>query len=424
MKKTARNEAERTEVTPQAQLSLSLQELVRRDLREFVVSAGMAALAAVLEQERATVCGPRYEHDPDRAAHRAGHTWGQLTLGGRRTRVRRPRARGVNGREVVLPTWQAYSSEDPLHDRALKQMLLGVSSRRYAGSLEDVPKGTPTTGTSRSAVSRRFVAATQKQMGMWLGRDLTEVDLAVLMIDGVHVDEHVLLVALALDSDGKKHVLGIREGATENSSACTALLANLRERGLRTERTTLVVLDGSKALAKAVREVFGARALMQRCQAHKARNILDHLPEDMRPSVREAIRQAYGAGDAARAKRLLGNLARRLRDDHPSAAESVEEGLDETLTVMRLGLPRNLQRVLSTTNAIENLIGSVRNLGRRVKRWRDGRMILRWTVAAVADAATRFRRVADARTGMLKLVVALRALDAGHRGLEPSAKLA
>ena len=300
----------------------------------------------------------------------------------------------------------------------------GVSTRRYAGSLEDVPDGTTTSGTSRSAVSRRFVAATQKQMGMWLGRDLTEVDLTVLMIDGVHVDEHVLLVALALDSDGKKHVLGIREGATENSSACTALLANLRERGLRTDRTTLVVLDGAKALAKAAREVFGVRALIQRCQAHKARNILDHLPEDMRPSVREAIRQAYGAGDAARAKRLLGNLARRLRDDHPSAAESVEEGLDETLTVLRLGLPRNLQRVLSTTNAIENLIGSVRSLGRRVKRWRDGRMILRWTVAAVADAATRFRRVADARPGMLKLVVALRALDAGQRGLEPSAKLA
>src|SRR4051812_46281681 len=149
----------------------------------------------------------------------------------------------------------------------------------------------------------------------------------------------------------------------------------MRERGLRTDRSTLVVLDGSKALTKAVREVFGARALIQRCQAHKARNIVDHLPEDMRPSVREAIRPAYGAGDAARAKRLLGNLARRLRDDHPSAAESVEEDLDETVTVMRLGLPRSLQRVLSTTNAIENLIGSVRSLGRRVKRWRDGRMI-------------------------------------------------
>jgi transposase-like protein len=190
---------------------------------------------------------------------------------------------------------------------------------------------------------------------------------------------------------------------------------------MRTDRTILAVLDGSKALAKAVRDVFGTRALIQRCQAHKARNVLDQLPDDLRPSVREALRQAYGCGDGARAKRLLGNLIRRLRDDHPSAAASLEEGLDETLTVLRLGLPRKLERVLCTTNPVENLIGSVRGLGGRVKRWRDGRMIVRWTVAAVADAATRFRRVQGAREGMLKLVLALRAHDAG---LEPRAKQA
>ncbi len=257
------------------------------------------------------------------------------------------------------------------------------------------------------------VATTEAQMGLWLGRDLADIDMAVLMIDGVHIEDHVLLVALGIDGDGKKHVLGIREGATENTAACTALLTDLRERNLHTDRTTLIVLDGAKALAKAVRELFGVRGLIQRCQCHKMRNVLDQLPEEMRTSVRQALREAYGCGNASRAEKLLTNLARRLRDDHPGAAASLEEGLDETLTVMRLGLPRSLERVLSTTNAIENLIGSVRDLGRRVKRWRNARMIVRWTVTALVDAASRFRRMAGARAAMSQLVLALRARDAG-----------
>jgi putative transposase len=419
MKKTARKGPKSTAPTTGALLPL-LHAIVRRDLREFVVDAGMTALADVLEQERAAACGPRYAHQPERHAFRAGHATGELVLGGRRVQAKRPRARTVDGEEVTLPSWRAFSSEDPLHERALEQALVGVSTRRYARSLEDVPAGVRTRGVSRSAVSRRFVSATEQQMAKWLGRDLSEIDLVVLMVDGVYVDDHVILAALGIDAEGKKHVLGVREGATENSTACTALLGDLRERGMRTDQTTLAVLDGSKALAKSVREVFGGRALIQRCQAHKARNVLDQLPEDLRPSVREALRQAYGSGDAVRAKRLLGNLARRLRDDHPSAAASLDEGLDETLTVMRLRLPRALERTLCTTNAVENLIGSVRGLGRRVKRWRDGRMIVRWTVAAVVDAATRFRRVRGATEGgMLKLVLALRGYDATNSALEP-----
>ena len=400
----------------QSPIQLVLSAVVKRELREFVISAGMAGLLAMLEDERAAVCGPRYVHQSDRRAVRAGHAPGELVMGGRRVRVKRPRARTVDGEEVVLPSWSAFAAEDPLHERALTQMLVGVSTRRYGRSLEAVPDGVPTRGTSKSAVSRRFVAATEAQMGLWLGRDLAEVDLAVLMIDGVHIEDHVLLVALGIDADGKKHVLGIREGATENTAACAALLGDLRERNLRTDRTTLVVLDGAKALSKAVRELYGARGLIQRCQCHKMRNVLDQLSEEMRASVRQAMREAYGCGDAGRAKKLLTNLARRLRDDHPGAAASLEEGLDETLTVMRLRLPRSLERVLSTTNAIENLIGSVRELGRRVKRWRNARMIIRWTVTAVSDAATRFRRVAGARAAMSKLVIALRAHDTATNG--------
>jgi transposase-like protein len=391
-----------------AQLVLGLRHLVRENLREFVISAGTAALAAVLEEERTQLVGPKYAHVPDRRARRAGSAPGELVMGGRRVQVRRPRARTLDGQEVQLPSWTAFGTEDPLHERAVEQMLVGVTTRRYARSLEPLPADLPSRGTSRSAVSRRFVAATERQMAEWLGRELGGLELGVVMIDGIHIDEHVLLVALGIDADGKKHVLGVREGATENAAACTALLADLRDRGLHTDRPVLVVIDGAKALAKAVRNVFGDQAIVQRCQAHKLRNVVDQLPDDMKPSVRQAMREAYAASDAGRAHTMLTNLVRRLREKHPGAASSLEEGLDETIAVKRLRLPKKLERQLSTTNAIENLMGSVRRLSRRVKRWRGGKMILRWTVAAVADAATRFRRVTGAREGMAELMRVLR----------------
>jgi len=391
----------------QFQLQLELGDAMRRDLREFVIAAGTAALAAVLEDERTRAVGPRYAHLPGRRARRAGSTRGELVMGGRRVQVRRPRARTVAGEEIQLPSWTAFACEDPLHERAVNQMLVGVSTRRYAQSLEPLAAPLPERGTSRSAVSRRFVVATQKQMDEWLGRDLSQLDLAALMIDGITIAEHIMLVALGIDADGKKHVLGVREGATENAASCTALLTDLRDRGLHTDRAVLVVIDGGKALAKAVRNVFGTRAIVQRCQAHKARNVVEQLPDELRPSVRQAMRDAYAANDADRARTMLVNLGRRLRDEHPGAAASLDEGLDETLSVKRLRLPRKLERQLSTTNAIENLMGSVRELARRVKRWRGGRMIVRWTVTAVADAAKRFRRITGARDGMAQLMRAL-----------------
>lgn len=397
------------------QLVLGLRHVVREHLREFVISAGAAALAAVLEEERTRLVGPKYAHLPDRRARRAGSAPGELVMGGRRVQVRRPRARTLDGQEVQLPSWTAFGAEDPLRERAVEQMLVGVSTRRYARSLEPLPADLPSRGTSRSAVSRRFVAATERQMAEWLGRELGSLELGVVMIDGIHIDDHVLLVALGIDADGKKHVLGVREGATENAAACTALLADLRDRGLHTDRPVLVVIDGAKALAKAVRNVFGDQAIVQRCQAHKLRNVVDQLPDDMKPSVRQAMREAYAASDAGRAHTMLTNLVRRLREKYPGAASSLEEGLDETIAVKRLRLSKKLERQLSTTNAIENLMGSVRRLSRRVKRWRGGRMILRWTVAAVADAATRFRRVTGAREGMAELMRVLheRAATAG-----------
>src|ERR1041385_8997312 len=282
MKNTARKTRPAEDIRPQlrdtlgalardqasAQLALGLRHLVREKLREFVISAGTAALAGVLEEERTQLVGARYARLPNRRASGGGSAPGELVMGGRRVQVRRPRARTLDGQEMQLPSWTTFGAEDPLRERAVEQMLVGVSTRRYARSLEPLPAGLPERGISRSAVSRRFVAATERPMAEWLRAGLGALELGVLMIDGVHIDEHVMLVALGIDADGNKHVLGVRQGATENAAACTALLADLRDRGLHTDRAVLVVIDGGKALAKAVRSVFGDRAIVQRCQAH------------------------------------------------------------------------------------------------------------------------------------------------------------
>jgi len=403
MKDTAKRESFEEEGT----LPLRLVEVVRQDLRAFVVSQGMKALAEMLEEERAQLCGPRYRHDPERACSRAGYAPGELVMGGRRVSVPRPRVRDREGHEIPLTSWDAFGEEDPLHERAVRQMLLGVSTRKYARSLEPIGAELVERGTSKSAVSRRFVEVTSKKVDEWLARPLESVDPIAILIDGIHVDEHVFLVALGIDIDGNKQVLGVREGATENATCCRELLADLRERGLATDRQTLFVLDGAKALARAVRDVFGERARIQRCQVHKTRNVVEQLPESVRPSVRASMRQAYRTTNAEKAKQQLLNLARRLREAHPAAAGSLEEGLEETVTVKRFALPSQLERILSTTNAIENLMGSVREHTRRVKKWRDGRMMLRWVATALQDASIRFRRVMG-HSGMRDLAAALR----------------
>lgn len=259
-------------------------------------------------------------------------------------------------------------------------------------------------------MSRRFVAATSARVEAELARPLGDLKLAVVMIDGIHFGEHVVLVALGIDESGRKHTLGLREGATENAASCTALIANLVERGLDTSRSMLVVIDGGKALAKAVRAVFGKRALVQRCQVHKKRNVLDQLPERMSASVSAAMTQAYASRDKATALRLLHNLERRLAKEHPGAAASLREGLDETLTVVGLGLPRALERTLATTNPIENLNSVARRVCGRVTRWRGGEMIVRWMVGALSEAAKGFRRL-KGYAGMPTLIAWLRSND-------------
>ncbi len=413
MGKAARKVDRGQEKSAQSLLPIAaLAFTLRRGLREFLVESGMRALSELLEQERTELCGPRYQHQSERTAHRAGFATGELAMGGRRVQVRRPRARSEDERELELPTWAQFSSEDPLNARAREEMVIGVSTRKYRRALEDLPPEVKERGTSKSAVSRRFVAATAKGLAQWLGRDLGNLDLAAVMIDGIAFGaEHVVLIALGIDTSGKKHVLGIHEGATENAAAGGALLDDLIARGVATNRSKLFVIDGSKALVKAIRDRFGERALIQRCTVHKKRNVRDHLPEYLRSSVSATMSQAYQTRNAVQATKLLENLARSLDVEHPSAAASVREGLAETLTVTRLGLSGQLCRVLATTNAIENLNSTARNVCGRVKHWRGGEMILRWTCAAMREAESRFRSVQGAKGGMPLLLHALRRND-------------
>jgi putative transposase len=381
----------------------------RAELMDLAVASGLKVLTTMLEADRTAMCGPRYQHQAERLASRAGTVPSEVVLGGRRVQIRRPRVR-TPGEEVALPTFQAFADTDPLNRRVVEQMLVGVATRQYGRSLEPIGPDIQTRGTSKSAVSRRFVAKTAAQLTAWRSTALDALDLVALLLDGVHIGEHCIVVALGIDKTGRKHALGLWEGSTENAAVCQSLLADLQSRGLRTDRSLLVILDGSKALHKAVTQTFGPAALMHRCQLHKLRNILEHLPEGQRPWVRAIVARAYKQTDVAVARRLLQDLARRLEDRYPSAAASVREGLDETLTVLTLGLSDRLRQSLATTNAIESLISRTRHVKRNVKRWRGGHMVLRWTAAAILEAVKGFRRLKGHKE-MPKLVAALRVRD-------------
>jgi len=350
------------------------------------IDAGEAVLGAMMEQDRTALCGPAWKPAVDRSGRRAGSTESPITLGGRRIIVRRPRVRTEGGEELVLPSYEAAADEDPLDQHTLETLAAGVSTRRYRGTLERLPAQRKERATSKSAVSRRFVALTEKQLSEWLAQPLDGLDLVLLMIDGILFKDHCILVALGVDTDGKKHALGIVEGTTENAAVAKALLADLIARGLPTDRARVFVIDGSKALRKAITQTFGSLALIQRCPVHKRRNVLDHLPQSARPGVKRALDEAWNAKNADLAKRQLERLASSLEREHPGAAASIREGLDDTLTLMRLGLDGTLLQSLRSTNAIESVNDKIATYARRVKRWRGGQMILRWVGAAVLDA--------------------------------------
>jgi putative transposase len=316
-----------------------------------------------------------------------------------RWRLSVPRVRDLGGQELALPSWERAVAEDWLGKWAMNLMLINVSTRKFRRAVRlpegDVPAPAGA-GVSKSAASRHFVALSAARMKEWMGADLSGLDIMVVQIDGIHISEHLVLVAaLGIDSEGFKHPLGLMEGATEHSAVVQALIDDLIERGLDPAVPRLFIIDGSKALAKAIRHSFGRHTPIQRCQVHKARNIMERLSPALHASVRRALRQAWELDDAAKAEKLIRNLAQRLERDAPGVSKSILEGLDEILTVSRLGLPAELRRSLACTNIIENMMGTVRRVTRNVKRWSSSSMALRWTAAAMNEAKKGFRRLTN-----------------------------
>ena len=385
---------QRIEIPDRVSVELaSLAGTVREGLLAFAVGVGMQVFRTMLEEDVASVAGPKGRHDPDgRVAYRHGDQKSSVVLGGRRVAVSRPRVRGVAGGELALPIWEAFAGEELLGNQVMASLLAGISTRSYDKTLEPVGS-LEASATSRSAVSRRFVARTAKALDELMAKDLSDLRICALFADGIEESEHMMVCAIGLDAEGRKHLLGLREGTTENKAVCAGLLSDLVGRGLDFSGGILAVLDGGKGLRAAVREVFGNLGVVQRCRAHKRRNALDHLPKQTQPVVQRRLEAAWAKDTPALALAALKALATWLEADHPGAAASLREGMEETITVNHLDLPPALARTLATTNPIESAYSVARVVMGKVKRWRDGAMVVRWTAAGMEVAASKFRRI-------------------------------
>jgi putative transposase len=399
------------------EVRLSLAEVAgaaREGLLAMSVVAGLAVMQAMFDAEITAIAGPRCKHDPQRTAVRHGTGRGSVTLGGRRVPVDRPRARTVDGHEVPLASYAHFANDDLLSEVVLERMLAGVAARRHARTAEPVGErvGQVAKSMSKSAVSRRFVRETETALAELMARDLSGLDIKVLMLDGEHVADRCVVVALAITADGTKVPVGLRDGSTENKTVVRSLLADLVDRGLDFDDGLLLVIDGAKALAAAVREVFGGKALIQRCTLHKRRNVADHLPDKEKAWVDAKLVKAFTHPDPEQGLRHAQHLAGLLEKSYPGAAASLREGLEEMFTVARLGIDGRLAKTLTSSNPIESMISIARTTNRNVTRWRDGQMVLRWTAAGMLNAERSFRRVKGYKQ-MPQLVAAL------HRHAHP-----
>lgn len=359
------------------------------------VGVGLGVLNTLMEEEVAEVVGPRGAHDPDRDAVRHGQTTGEVTLGGRRIAVPRPRVRTADGsREVQLRTYAHFASTDPLTRVVAEQMLAGVSTRRFERTREPVGQDVldAERSVSKSAVSRAFVGRTSEHLQALMSRSLADTRLAALLLDGIELKGRCCVVALGVTTGGVKVPLGLWDGSTENKTITVALLTDLVDRGLDVEQGVLVVLDGGKALRAAVNEVLGD-VPVHRCQIHKLRNVTGHLAERDRPALKARLQRAWAMEDHQPALDALRLIASELDHHHPGAAASLREGLEETVTLTRLGITGNLRTTLQSTNAIESMISIMRTTSRNVKRWQNGDMCLRWTAAGMLEAEQQFRRI-------------------------------
>ncbi len=381
-------------------------EELQAQVEQLTGQAGLRIIGTILENEVTQRVGPPYRPDPVSGAVRWGRQPGYVVFGGRKVAVERPRVRTREGQEVELDSY-ARLQHDGRRQRTVREgIVAGLTSRNYRRAVESVVDGY---GIEKSSVSREFVQASAAQLQALCEKKLDGLDLVAILIDGIHLGKQVLVVALGIEISGGKHVLGLWQGATENTTVVKELLEDLIARGLDTERRYLFVIDGAKALRAGIERVFGERAEVQRCQIHKRRNVAEHLPKNAQGDYGRRIRNAYAMTQYAAAKAELEKIFRQLERINPSAARSLEEGMEETLTVHRLGVGGLLRRTLASTNPIESCLSTVEKVARNVKRWREGEQALRWTATGLLEAQKKFRRVKGYRE-----------LELLHRRMNPS----
>lgn len=404
--------AEALEMPLPAGIQEALGELVgaaREGLLALSVGLGLRVMHELMEAEVDEVVGPKGKWNPDRTAKRHGHEDGSVTLGGRRVEVSRPRMRTADDEhELPVRGYEYFADRDPLTRAVMDRMLAGVSTRKYAVVGEPVGEEVEqaASATGKSSVSEMFIERTGTALGELMSRRLDDVRLAVMMLDGMEIADRCHVVALGISTEGVKIPLGLWEGSTENATLARTLLADLVDRGLDPEQAILFVIDGGKAIRRAIKDVFGEHALVHRCHRHKERNVTDLLPERDRPAILARIRGAWALENPELAKQRLEQLVSELQRTWPDAAGSLREGLDETLTLMRLGIGGQLAKTLCSTNPCESMIEIVRYTQRNVKRWQDGDMRKRWTAAGMLVAEQQFRRIIGYRH-LAKLVIAI-----------------
>jgi len=365
-------------------------EEMQAQVEQWTGQAGLRIISAILENEVTRRVGPSHQPGPESGAVRWGRQPGYVVFGGRKVAIERPRVRTRKGREVELDSY-ARLQHDGRRQRAVREgIVAGLTSRNYRRAVQSVVEGY---GIEKSSVSREFVQASAAQLQELCEKKLNDLDLVAILIDGIPLGKQVLVVALGIEISGEKHVLGLWQGATENTTVVKELLEDLVARGLDPQRRYLFAIDGAKALRAGIERVFGARAEVQRCQIHKRRNVKEHLPKSAQADYDQRIRNAYAMTEYAAAKAELEKIFRQLERINPNAARSLEEGLEETLTVHRLGVGRLLWQTLASTNPIESCFSIVEKVARNIKRWRAGNHALRWTATGLLEAEKKFHKV-------------------------------
>ncbi len=392
---------------------------VKDGLLGFCADVGLLVMRQVMEDELTRRIGAKNARLAGREANWHGTTKGPVVLGGRIVSVERPRARTTEGEELHLDSWAVFSSQDLLDQLTAERVLAGVATRRHTDVAEPLGDDIEdqARGTGRSSVSRRWKRATEAALAELMARDLSGLDVAVVMVDGIEVAGQCVVAALVVTTDGTKVPVGLWLGGTENKTVVTALLADLVARGLSSEAGLLVVIDGAKALAAGVAKVFGEKAVVQRCTLHKRRNVRGHLPAELGDKVDRRLALVFANPDPAKGLEAAKRLAAELKADHPDAAASLLEGLEDMFALRRLGVGGNLAEMLTCTNAIEPMISVARTTMRNVKNWRDGEMKKRWVAAGMWEAQRSFRRIRGYKQ-MPVLVAALRR-HAGVPGTPP-----